>query len=90
LRVARVDNIIIFCYGMKCPVATFTKFDRIMTTGFRRQIDIGANIATSAIPLFFTSTGTTFEMIFKAGGGSGSANVQIVNQEHEVHAYTLG
>jgi hypothetical protein len=83
LRVARVSNIVIFCYEMKCPVGTLAKFDQIMTRGLHRQINTGTNVETSAIPLFCTSRGSTFEMVFLAGGGSGSANVELVNEQHE-------
>jgi hypothetical protein len=79
LRVARVDNIVIFCYGMKCPVGTYTKFDHIM---IRRQIDISTNIAASAIPLFVTYAGTTFEMIFK---GECRTSEQRGTQGHCMH-----
>jgi hypothetical protein len=83
LRVAGVKKIAIFCYGMKCPTAAFEKFDNIMTTVVHQQIDIGTNVDCSTIPLFNTTTGSIFEMCFKAGAAFGSLNVRLLHDQHE-------
>ena len=74
LHNSSITKLVIAIYGMKMQLTELYHFHNIMTNEDtpQRKIDIGRKYFTDVIPTFYSQTGTTYSMFWKAGRGDGS------------------